>query len=238
MDRVTAIGAAVCLLVVLGACSTGTATAWTYAPLTQGSMALAVASAETPHAEHAAAATQAVPAQAAAATQATSAAAASPATSAAADAEAAAAGVLEVHAFELGFEPAALTVPAAGRYTVRFVNDGTIFHDITFEDGTVIGAEAGQSAEGEVDVPAGGLVLHLLGARTWPGRHDREHRRRGRRAGRGARRSPLPATLQTTTVGPCPRATWRRTPQPPRPSSIRLPRPRAWRATSTTSTSS
>ena len=67
--------------------------------------------------------------------------------------------VLEIHAFELGFAPATLSVPAAGRYTVRFVNDGTIFHDVTFDDGTVIGAEAGQTAEGEVDVPAGGLTF-------------------------------------------------------------------------------
>ena len=77
----------------------------------------------------------------------------------AADAQAPAAGILEIHAFELGFEPATLSVPTPGRYTVRLVNDGTIFHDITFEDGTVIGAEAGQTAESEVDVPAGGLAF-------------------------------------------------------------------------------
>ncbi len=148
MDRVTAIGAALCLLVVLSACSTGTATAWTYAPLTRDPMALAAASAEAPQLEQVAAASPAVPAQAAAA---------SPASLAVAPSAAAAADVLEIHAFELGFEPAALSVPEAGRYTVRFVNDGSIFHDITFEDGTIIGAEAGQSAEGEVDVPAGGL---------------------------------------------------------------------------------
>ena len=67
MDRVTAIGAALCLLVVLSACSTGTATAWTYAPLTRDPMALAVASAEAPQLEQVAAASPAVPAQAAAA---------------------------------------------------------------------------------------------------------------------------------------------------------------------------
>ncbi|HET6744998.1 MAG TPA: multicopper oxidase domain-containing protein [Candidatus Limnocylindria bacterium] len=66
-------------------------------------------------------------------------------------------GELTFRAFDLGFEPANAEVEQPGRYTVMFVNDGEIFHNITFADGTVIEAEAGESAEGEVMVPAEGL---------------------------------------------------------------------------------
>jgi FtsP/CotA-like multicopper oxidase with cupredoxin domain len=70
------------------------------------------------------------------------------------------AGILEVHAFDLGFDPAQVAVPQPGTYTVRFVNDGGIFHDLTFADGTVIGAEAHQAATGTVTIPVGGLAFH------------------------------------------------------------------------------
>ncbi|CAN5766763.1 hypothetical protein BH23CHL8_BH23CHL8_24510 [soil metagenome] len=66
-------------------------------------------------------------------------------------------GTLEVRAFELGFEPAVIAVAAPGRYAVRLVNDGVIFHDIAFDDGTVIGAEGGEGADGVVDIPAAGI---------------------------------------------------------------------------------
>jgi uncharacterized cupredoxin-like copper-binding protein len=66
-------------------------------------------------------------------------------------------GTLEVRAFDIGFEPTALSVEAAGRYAIVLVNDGVIAHDITLPGGTHIHAEAGQTARGEVDVPAGGL---------------------------------------------------------------------------------
>jgi len=67
---------------------------------------------------------------------------------------------IEIHAFDLGFEPAEVAVPAAGEYTVHFVNDGGIYHDLTFADGTVIGAEAHETASGTVTIPAGGLAFH------------------------------------------------------------------------------
>src|SRR6187551_335280 len=51
------------------------------------------------------------------------------------------AGVIEIHAFDLGFEPAAVSVAQPGVYTVRFVNDGGVLHDLTFHDGTVITAD-------------------------------------------------------------------------------------------------
>ena len=66
-------------------------------------------------------------------------------------------GELEFHAFDLGFEPASVEVEQPGRYTVTFVNDGAILHDITFADGTVVEAEPGESATGEIVVPAEGL---------------------------------------------------------------------------------
>jgi nitrite reductase (NO-forming) len=50
-----------------------------------------------------------------------------------------------------------MSVAAPGRYTVRLVNDGVLPHDITFDDGTRIVANPGQSAEGELSIPEGGL---------------------------------------------------------------------------------
>ncbi len=66
-------------------------------------------------------------------------------------------GEIEFHAFDLRFEPSTLTVDAPGRYRVTLVNEGAILHDITFDDGTIISAEAGQTATGEVDIPAEGI---------------------------------------------------------------------------------
>ncbi len=64
-------------------------------------------------------------------------------------------GRLEFRAFEMGFEPLAATVDAAGRYEVVLINDGVIAHDITFADGTHIHAEAGETVTGEVTLPEG-----------------------------------------------------------------------------------
>ena len=66
-------------------------------------------------------------------------------------------GTLEIHGFDIGFKPATLDVAEPGRYTVKLINDGAIIHDIAFEDGTKIVAEAGQTAEGVVEIPAEGL---------------------------------------------------------------------------------
>ena len=66
-------------------------------------------------------------------------------------------GELTFHAFDLGFEPTSVEVEEPGRYSVAFVNDGAILHDITFADGTVLEAEAGETATGEIVVPAAGL---------------------------------------------------------------------------------
>ena len=66
-------------------------------------------------------------------------------------------GSIEIHAFDLGFEPAMAHVSSPGRYRVTFVNDGGILHDLTFADGTRIEAAAHTTAIGEVTIPAAGL---------------------------------------------------------------------------------
>jgi nitrite reductase (NO-forming) len=83
-------------------------------------------------------------------------AAAAAAPAAAAPAAEAVLGTLEFRAFEMGFEPAEVTVAKPGRYTVKLVNDGALPHDITFEDGTRIVANPKSTAEGEVVIPEGG----------------------------------------------------------------------------------
>jgi FtsP/CotA-like multicopper oxidase with cupredoxin domain len=70
------------------------------------------------------------------------------------------AGTIEVRAFDLGFKPATVSVAQPGEYTVRFINDGGVLHDLTFDDGTVITADAHQSATGTVTIPAAGLAFH------------------------------------------------------------------------------
>jgi nitrite reductase (NO-forming) len=66
---------------------------------------------------------------------------------------------IAIEAFDLGFTPASVTVPAAGTYEVSFHNTGQMTHDITFADGTKLTAEAGATASGSVDVPAAGLTF-------------------------------------------------------------------------------
>jgi nitrite reductase (NO-forming) len=128
-------------------CATSAGTSWTFAPGEPTSQTVAVAQAEAPESVPP---EPAEPEPAARSETTTDPEAANGATG---DVP----GTLEVRAFDLGFEPAALTVPEPGRYTVRLVNDGAIFHDIAFDDGTLIEAEAGQSAEGIIDVPAEGI---------------------------------------------------------------------------------
>src|SRR5687767_6742917 len=64
-------------------------------------------------------------------------------------------GTIAIEAFDLGFEPAAVTVDKPGTYTVAFANTGAAPHDVTFADGTKIEAQGGQSAEGTVTIPEG-----------------------------------------------------------------------------------
>ena len=66
-------------------------------------------------------------------------------------------GEFTITAFDLGFEPAMVHVDGPGTYTVTFVNDGAVPHDVTFADGTTIAAEGGATATGEVTVSAEGI---------------------------------------------------------------------------------
>jgi nitrite reductase (NO-forming) len=66
-------------------------------------------------------------------------------------------GELEFTAVDLAFEPTTVEVEQPGRYAVTFTNDGAVLHDITFADGTVLEAEPGERASGEVVVPQAGL---------------------------------------------------------------------------------
>jgi nitrite reductase (NO-forming) len=71
----------------------------------------------------------------------------------------AAAEVLEITAFDLGFEPATLEVPRPGRYEVTLVNTGAAPHDVTFPTGEVATAQPGETASVEVDIPEGGTTF-------------------------------------------------------------------------------
>jgi uncharacterized cupredoxin-like copper-binding protein len=65
--------------------------------------------------------------------------------------------VIEIRAFDLGFEPTMVHVAGPGTYAVRFVNDGGTQHDVTFADGTRVQAPAHITATGEVEIPAAGM---------------------------------------------------------------------------------
>jgi FtsP/CotA-like multicopper oxidase with cupredoxin domain len=67
------------------------------------------------------------------------------------------AGEITITAFDIGFEPETVTVGGPGTYDVTFVNDGGVFHDVTFADGTVIGAEGHEAATGQVTIGADGM---------------------------------------------------------------------------------
>ena len=78
-------------------------------------------------------------------------------------APAAAGGTLEINAFDLGFEPAQLSVPAPGRYEVAFTNTGAIPHDITFAGGEVATGERRRDVHGRGRRAGRRPHVHLLG---------------------------------------------------------------------------
>jgi FtsP/CotA-like multicopper oxidase with cupredoxin domain len=77
-------------------------------------------------------------------------------------------GTIEIHAFDLGFEPATVDVPAAGTYTVTFTNDGAVDHDLTFEGQPTQAAAPGETVTFEVTIPEGGTTFLC----TVPGHAD------------------------------------------------------------------
>ncbi len=117
----------------LGACAAGKAPGWTYPPAASGGAAPAASPSTAPS---------------------------GPAASGpAASAPAAAGGTLDIEAFDLGFKPKTLEVPAAGRYQVKLVNTGAIPHDISFPNGELVLADPGQTVTLDVDIPAGGTTF-------------------------------------------------------------------------------
>ncbi len=66
-----------------------------------------------------------------------------------ATAEISGAPTVDVSAFEFGFEPSRVTVPAGQSVNLALINDGALYHDLTIPDlGFQLGAQPGQSARG------------------------------------------------------------------------------------------
>jgi nitrite reductase (NO-forming) len=68
-------------------------------------------------------------------------------------------GVIEIDAFDLGFEPATVDVAEPGTYTIHFTNTGAILHDITFDGEPTQTAEAGEMVMFDVVIPEGGTTF-------------------------------------------------------------------------------
>ena len=66
---------------------------------------------------------------------------------------------LEITAFDLGFTPATLDVPAPGKYEVRLKNTGATTHDITFASGESATAKPGETVSVMVDIRASGTTF-------------------------------------------------------------------------------
>ena len=162
-----------------GCASSSKLPAWTYAPSTDAPDQQASAGGAPAHASHESA-PPAAPAQAG--------------------------GTLEISSFDMGFEPAQLSVPAAGMYTVNFKNTGSIPHDVTFQSGEKASANAGETVSVDVDVPAEGLTFIC----SIPG-HEAAGMS-GKVAVEGAAASPAPAAddhggpMAETTVAADPNA--------------------------------
>lgn len=156
---------------------------------------------------------------------------ATPAHAAESHAPAAMGDTLEIEAFDLGFRPASLTVPAPGRYTVELNNTGTIPHDVTFPGGEQAVANGGESATVEVDIPAERLTFIC----SVPG-HE-QGGMKGAVSVEGAAVEPAPANPDDHG-GPARKPTWQPTRTLRRPFGTTPLPPCASVATSTTSTSS
>ncbi len=66
-------------------------------------------------------------------------------------------GTLVITGVDIAFSPKQLIVPGPGRYIVRLVNIGALPHDITFEDGTIAIAKAGETKQVSIMVGPNGL---------------------------------------------------------------------------------
>jgi nitrite reductase (NO-forming) len=77
-------------------------------------------------------------------------------------------GTIELRAFDIGYQPEPIDVPAAGRYTITFINDGAQTHDVVFRNGLRLIAEPGQTISGTVDIPEAGLSFLC----SYPGHYE------------------------------------------------------------------
>ena len=118
---------AITATVALAGCATASAPTWTFRPVAAAPSGPALSAAVAP----------------------------SPAASS--DGQIASQSSVEIHAFDLGFKPAEVSVAAPGPVAVTFVNDGATTHNITFADGTALTADPGKTTTGTVTVPAAGL---------------------------------------------------------------------------------
>ena len=66
---------------------------------------------------------------------------------------------IAIEAYDLGFRPSTISVPAAATYDIAFHNTGATLHDLTFPDGTKLSADAGATVSGKVTVPAAGITF-------------------------------------------------------------------------------
>jgi nitrite reductase (NO-forming) len=131
MRRPVTLTLVITAMLLLGACGYAQAPSWTYPPKTTAGGEPAASSPAAP---------------------------AAPASSASA-LTGAPAGTIEIKAFDLGFTPNALEVPAAGRYQVKLVNTGASPHDVTFPTGDKVSAAPGETATAQVDIPSGGTTF-------------------------------------------------------------------------------
>jgi nitrite reductase (NO-forming) len=138
-------------------------------------------------------------------------------------------GTIDVTSFDMGFEPAELSVPAPGTYTVNFKNTGTIPHDITFPGGETASANAGETVSVDFAVPAEGLSFIC----SIPG-HEQAGMS-GKVAVEGAAASPAPAA--DDHGGPMAETDVQADPNAPAPVTHDPVAPKLPRARSTTSIS-
>ena len=101
-----------------------------------------------------------------------------------------------IEAFDLGFKPAMVMVPAAGTYEVEFQNTGYAVHDITFADGTKITAAGGERATGSVTIPTEGVTFLC----SIPGHADAGMKGEVMVTGSAATATPAPAAVGATTA--------------------------------------
>ncbi len=68
---------------------------------------------------------------------------------------------IEIRSFDLGFNPASITVAQPGRYEFTLINDGALPHDLVFADGTAtLLINSGETATIEVVIPEEGMEFH------------------------------------------------------------------------------